>query len=462
MKTLSRKTLIFTFLLLSSIFSFSHASVSIINGSFETPNTGVTPPGLNQSQNLTSTTYIGEYDDILGWTITGGSIDWVGNLYWNSSDGNYSIDMTGANPGKISQSFVTSIGTKYIVSFDLSGNPWARYGTALSLVAFVYNATDMEEYSGTYTFIDNTDVNPSLPGYTGMIWNSYSFEFIATSSLSKLTFQSLNTNPLNYGPVLDNVQITESNSSRIGVFRASTGKWYLDLNGNDHWDGCAIDGCYTFGMNGDLPVAGDWNNDGVSEVGTFRPGTGMWYLDLNGNDQWSGCGTDSCIHFGMSGDLPVAGDWNNSGPAKVGVFRPTTGMWYLDYNGNGQWDGCGTDRCINFGMSGDQPVSGDWDGSGSGKVGVFRPSTGWWYLDYNGNGQWDGCGTDRCINFGMSGDQPVSGDWDGSGTAKVGVFRPSTGRWYVDLNGNGQWDGCSVDGCYYFGTAGDIAVTGSW
>jgi hypothetical protein len=256
--------------------------------------------------------------------------------------------------------------------------------------------------------------------------------------------------------------VTRGYNSLIGVFRPSTGTWYLDLNGNHAWDGCGTDGCGYFGMNGDLPVAGDWNNDGVSEVGTFRPGTGMWYLDLNGNDQWSGCGTDSCIHFGMSGDLPVAGDWNNSGPAKVGVFRPTTGMWYLDYNGNGQWDGCGTDSCIHFGMSGDLPVAGDWDGSGSGKVGVFRPSTGWWYLDYNGNGQWDGCGTDRCINFGMSGDQPVSGDWDGSGTAKVGVFRPSTGRWYVDLNGNGQWDGCSVDGCYYFGTAGDIAVTGSW
>jgi hypothetical protein len=250
--------------------------------------------------------------------------------------------------------------------------------------------------------------------------------------------------------------------ARIGVFRPGNGKWYLDANDNGQWSGCGEDGCYPFGMNGDLAVAGDWNNDGFAEIGVFRPSTGMWYLDLNSNDAWSGCDTDSCIPFGMNGDLPVAGDWDNTGPSKVGVFRPSTGMWYLDYNGNGRWDGCGTDRCAHFGTSGDLPVSGDWNGSGSGKMGVFRPNSGIWYLDYNGNGLWDGCGIDRCINFGMSGDQPVAGDWNGSGTAKVGVFRPSTGRWYVDQNGNGQWEGCSVDACYYFGTTGDVAVTGVW
>ena len=35
--------------------------------------------------------------------------------------------------------------------------------------------------------------------------------------------------------------------------------------------------------------------------------------------------------------------WN---PDAVGAFRPSDGTFYLDYNGNGQWDGCGTDRCL--------------------------------------------------------------------------------------------------------------------
>ena len=62
-------------------------------------------------------------------------------------------------------------------------------------------------------------------------------------------------------------------------------------------------------MNGDLPVAGDWNNDGVAEIGVFRPGTGKWYLDQNANDQWDGSSVDGCHTFGTNGDRPVAGMW---------------------------------------------------------------------------------------------------------------------------------------------------------
>ena len=64
--------------------------------------------------------------------------------------------------------------------------------------------------------------------------------------------------------------------------------------------------------------------------------------------------------FGQAGDLPAAGDWNGDGKAKVGVFR--NGTWYLDYNGNGAWDGCGVDRCYSgsFGQQGDWPVAGKW------------------------------------------------------------------------------------------------------
>ena len=153
---------------------------------------------------------------------------------------------------------------------------------------------------------------------------------------------------------------------------------------------------------------------GTSKIGVFRPATGMWYLDSDGSGGWSGCGPDSCIGpFGMAGDYPVVGDWNNTGTIKIGVFRPSTGMWYLDSDGSGGWSGCGPDSCIGpFGMAGDYPVVGDWNNTGTTKMGVFRPSTGMWYLDSDGNGGWSGCGPDGCFGqFGMAGDLPVVGHW---------------------------------------------------
>jgi hypothetical protein len=130
----------------------------------------------------------------------------------------------------------------------------------------------------------------------------------------------------------------------MGVFRQ--GKWYLDIKGNGIWDP-SIDTSATFGTAGDIPVVGDWNGSGNTKIGVFR--NGMWYLDYNGSNAWESCGApanaakDACISFGMSGDVPVVGDWNGSGVAKIGVFR--NGMWYLDYAGiyaaTGTWPGCG-------------------------------------------------------------------------------------------------------------------------
>ena len=114
----------------------------------------------------------------------------------------------------------------------------------------------------------------------------------------------------------------------------------------------------------------------------------------------------------MTGDLPVVGDWKGAGVSQLGLFRPSTGEWFLDYNGNKSWNGCSKERCMSFGGAGDQPVTGDWNGSGTSKIGVFRPSTSVWYLDYNGNGIWDGCGIDVCAaNFGGPEDIAVVGKW---------------------------------------------------
>ena len=248
--------------------------------------------------------------------------------------------------------------------------------------------------------------------------------------------------------------------SAVGVFR--NGQWFLDANANGAWDGCGTEFCFSgFGQAGDLPASGNWDGGTKGYIGVLRSGTGQWFVDRNGNRQWDGCVADGCYSgFGAPGDLPVAGDWRGTGFAKIGVFR--NGQWYLDANGNGAWDGCGAELCLNFGQAGDLPVAGNWNGGVSSGVGVFRAGT--WYLDYNGNGAWDGCSVDRCYanSFGQAGDFPAAGDWNGDGKAKVGVFR--NGTWYLDYNGNGAWDGCGVDRCYFnsFGQAGDWPVAGKW
>ncbi|MBL8247936.1 MAG: hypothetical protein JNK95_06165 [Candidatus Competibacter sp.] len=277
-------------------------------------------------------------------------------------------------------------------------------------------------------------------------------------------FPRIAGNAVDIGAVELSSSAPPATGAAVGVFR--DGQWFLDANGNGAWDGCGTEFCFTgFGQAGDLPASGNWDGGGKSYIGVLRSGTGQWFIDRNGNRQWDGCVADGCYSgFGAPGDVPVAGDWHGTGFAKIGVFR--NGQWYLDANGNGAWDGCSADLCLSFGQAGDLPVAGNWDGGVPAGVGVFRAGT--WYLDYNGNGAWDGCqqdgGQDLCLygSFGQAGDLPAAGDWNGDGKAKVGVFR--NGAWYLDYNGNGAWDGCGVDRCYFgsFGLQGDLPVAGKW
>jgi len=52
----------------------------------------------------------------------------------------------------------------------------------------------------------------------------------------------------------------------------------------------------TYGLSTDTPVVGDWNGDGISEVGVYRGG--VFYR--NG---------DTTIAYGLPTDTPVIGKW---------------------------------------------------------------------------------------------------------------------------------------------------------
>lgn len=256
------------------------------------------------------------------------------------------------------------------------------------------------------------------------------------------------------GGMLAYLSVGTGGPEHVGVFRGA-GYWYRDTNGNNIWES-GTDATSKFGIAGDLPVTGDWNGDGSDNIGVFR-GAGYWYRDTNGNGIWEN-GVDSSVKFGVAGDKPVTGDWNGDGVTEIGVVR--SGTWLLDYNGNGTWDKQNVDRMLTFGAAGDTPVTGDWDGDGSTNVGVFVPATGVWNLDTNGNGIFDGCGIDTCYTFGQAGDVPALGDWDGDGTTNIGVLR-GNGMWYIDSNANGVLD-MGVDVSFKFGITGDKPVTGKW
>jgi serine-aspartate repeat-containing protein C/D/E len=125
-----------------------------------------------------------------------------------------------------------------------------------------------------------------------------------------------------------------------------------------------IDHVFRFGSGGDVPLAGDWNGDGIDTIGIFRDG--VWVLDIDGDGRLTAA--DEQFTFGQKGDIPLVGDFNGDGIDDIGVYR--NGTVIIDSNRNREIDA--TDRVFELAGEGDYPIVGDFNGDGIDEVGLYK------------------------------------------------------------------------------------------
>ncbi len=159
-----------------------------------------------------------------------------------------------------------------------------------------------------------------------------------------------------------------------GLYRSSDGFVYL-RNSNDA--GFA-DVEFFFGNPGDVPLPGDFNDDGCDTVSLFRPAIQRMFVINKLGSRSTGLGAaDFDFLFGNPGDKPVIGDWDGDGIDELGLHRESTGFFYYR---NSLDTGIASDE-IFFGDPGDRFVAGDWGVvDGKDTPAVFRPGDRTFYL----------------------------------------------------------------------------------
>jgi hypothetical protein len=294
-----------------------------------------------------------------------------------------------------------------------------------------------------------------------------------------LTVSDSNASPLTGSAALNLVVQVQMSGSKAGVFRNNT-NFLEDTNGNGIYDAGVdrfISGFTGPGgfLSGDVPVTGDWTGDGHTRIGVYRNSTGTWYLDANNNGILD-AGDFTYSFGGLPGDMPFVGDWIGLGKSCIGIYRSNGSLWLLDLNCNGSFDNTPADAFFPFGgLPGDVPIVGNWTGQQT-RVGVVRKyapggvpqgNPFFWVLDAGaanaGNQPVNHPAAPYSFAFGgLTGDIFVAGDWNNTGTSQAGVYR--AGYWVLDAALPNATQSSHVAGLAfgYGGVPGDIPVIGKW
>jgi hypothetical protein len=271
-------------------------------------------------------------------------------------------------------------------------------------------------------------------------------------------------------------------TTKIGVFRGGNAT-LEDSNGSNAYEAGSdrfVANFFVAGNPGapavptDIVVAGDWLGTGHASVGIYRPTTGQWFLDTNNNGIYDAGDVAPFNYGGIAGDKPVVGDWSGLGRTCVGIFRQGF-FWVLDANCNNTFDAA--DYTFPFGGLGfgtaqaDVPVVGSWTGNGKTRVGIVRacmppmctPASNpfLWVFDSADPSAGSSAAAHQpaagAFAFGgLTGDVYVTGDWTGTGTTRAGIYR--SGNWLEDLTGAHTYDTFFQFG----GVPTDVPITGKW
>jgi hypothetical protein len=179
--------------------------------------------------------------------------------------------------------------------------------------------------------------------------------------------------------------------------------------------------------------------DDKASLSVFRPSAGAWY-----NLDHSASNLLNAVQWGTSGDMPVSADYDGDGETDVAVVRNNGAAknWYIY--------GASSVSGFQWGIGSDKAVVGDFDGDGRADAVAIRnhPEGSYWHIRQSNNGAL------RSMFFGRNGDKPILGDFDGDGLTDPTVTRNyAQGMFWYTLKSTTNYTQFTTQ---QFGSDGDV------
>ena len=156
-----------------------------------------------------------------------------------------------------------------------------------------------------------------------------------------------------------------------------------------------------------IPVAGDWNGNGIYGVALYDQKEGIFLVKDDSQPGWA----DREFRYGPKNNnwIPVAGDWTGDGKGYgVALYDQNKGIFLVKDDSQPGW----ADREFRYGPTNNNfiPVAGDWTGNGEFGVALYDQQKGEFLVKDDSQPGW----ADHVFSFGPKNNNwiPVAGLWD--------------------------------------------------
>lgn len=232
-----------------------------------------------------------------------------------------------------------------------------------------------------------------------------------------------------------NVDFNGDNRTDFAIVRAPSvlapSNWWIQLNGGG--SSVVSWGLGTGLSGGDVPTPADFDGDGRTDIAVWRPGpaTVAAFYILRSSDN-----TAQVQTFGQLGDDPsIVGDYDGDGKADPAVYRNGTGGGQSTFFYRGSFSNPGGNTTyVPWGVGGDVPVPGDFNGDGKFDFHAARNQSGQ-MVHY----RLLSTGSVVIFPYGLNTDRFITGDFDADGRTDIAAVRTSGANydWYFLRSSDG-------------------------
>lgn len=185
---------------------------------------------------------------------------------------------------------------------------------------------------------------------------------------------------------------------------------------------------YSWGLPNDISITEDYDGDARDDIAVYRQSNRTFYVLRSGDGSVQ-------TFAGLPDGSPVAGDFDGDGKGDFTAIR--FGGWTTARSSQNYQTEVIASTSVD-----DIAAPCDYFGDGTDGPSSFTPSTGEWRIR-----RFTGASTS--IPWGVAGDVPTPGDYDGDGRCDVAIYR--NGTWWVRQSAAGV----SIN---QFGIAGDVPI----